>query len=151
MRSARCPEYRDDNALWAQQRRRIDEGEGNATVLIGARAHSSTCNCRFGNDCRARQPIQLALDGTSPVYVLEDLADDPAFTGRLLIGIAPDIYFSGFEYQKNYDRYTRKESPSQRVGKFLSMHLIDLGWPSTILILRCLPCFAASHGPNARV
>ena len=59
------------------------------------------------------------------VTCLEDLAGDPAFTGRLLIGIAPDIYFSGFEYQKNGDRYTRKESPSQRIGQLLSMHLIE--------------------------
>src|ERR1700681_2411530 len=30
------PGFRDDDALWARQRRRIDAGEGNATVLIGA-------------------------------------------------------------------------------------------------------------------
>src|ERR1700689_4918787 len=30
------PGYLDDDALWARQRRRIDDGEGSATVLIGA-------------------------------------------------------------------------------------------------------------------
>src|SRR5258705_11593427 len=30
------PGSRDDAALWARQRSRIDQGEGNATVLVGA-------------------------------------------------------------------------------------------------------------------
>jgi len=34
--SGAVPGIRDDDALWARQRRRIDDGEGNATVLIGA-------------------------------------------------------------------------------------------------------------------
>jgi hypothetical protein len=72
-----------------------------------------------------RRPIQLAVDGTSPLFILEDLADDPLFTGRLLIGIAPDIFFSGFQYRAGLGRYFRKESPSQRVGKILSMHLLE--------------------------
>jgi hypothetical protein len=72
-----------------------------------------------------RRPIQLAVDGTSPLFILEELADDPLFTGRVLIGIAPDIFFSGFEYRAGLGRYFRKESPSQRVGKILSMHLLE--------------------------
>jgi hypothetical protein len=39
--------------------------------------------------------------------------------------VAPDLFFSGYETSKNMARYVRKESPSQRVGKFLSMHLLE--------------------------
>jgi hypothetical protein len=72
-----------------------------------------------------RRPIQLALVGTSPLSVMEDLANDPAFTGRLLVGVAPDLFFTGYETSKHMGRYVRKESPSQRVGKILAMHLIE--------------------------
>jgi hypothetical protein len=119
------PGYGDDDALWAQQRRRIDAGEGNATVLIGASRTFFDVQLPVWERLSGRRPIQLALDGTSPVFALENLADDPSYTGRLLIGIAPDIFFSGFEYRKGLARYFHKESPSQRVGKILSMHLVE--------------------------
>jgi hypothetical protein len=119
------PGYRDDDALWARQRRRIDDGEGNATVLVGASRTFFDVQLSAWERASGHRPIQLALDGTSPLFALEDLANDPSFTGRLLIGIAPDVFFSGFEYRAGLTRYFRKESPSQRVGKILSMHLLE--------------------------
>jgi hypothetical protein len=119
------PGFRDDDALWAQQRRRIDTGAADATVLIGSSRTFFDVQLPVWNRLSGRQPIQLALDGTSPLFALEDLANDPAFAGRLLIGIAPDIFFSGFEFNKGVARYFHKESPSQRVGKILSMHLVE--------------------------
>ncbi len=117
--------YRDDDALWARQRRRIDSGEGGATVLVGSSRTLFDIQLPVWERLSGRRPIQLALDGTSPASFVADLADDPAFTGRLLIGIAPDLFFSGFEYQRSVLPYYRKESPSQRIGKLLSMHLIE--------------------------
>jgi hypothetical protein len=119
------PGFRDDDALWAQQRRRIDEGEGNATVLIGASRTFFDMQLPVWERLSGRRPIQLALDGTSPLFALEDLANDPSYTGRLSIGIAPDIFFSGFQYREGLARYVRKESPSQRIGKIVSMHLVE--------------------------
>jgi hypothetical protein len=119
------PGYRDDEALWAIQRRRIDQHEGDATVLTGASRTFFDVQLPVWERLAGRRPIQLALDGTSPVSVVEDLAEDPHFTGRLLIGIAPDIFFTGFEFESGRMQYTRKESPSQRVGKWLSMHTIE--------------------------
>ena len=63
--------------------------------------------------------------GTSPLFALEDLANDPQFVGRVLVGVAPDIFFSGFEYRKGWLKYLRHQSPSERVGKWLSMHFIE--------------------------
>jgi hypothetical protein len=120
-----APDYRDDDALWAIQRRRIDQGEGDATVLTGASRTFFDVQLPVWEKIAGRRPIQLSLDGTSPVGIVEDLADDPRFTGRLLIGIAPDIFFTGFEFQDGRPRFTRKESPSERVGKWLSMHTIE--------------------------
>lgn len=119
------PGFRDDDALWARERRRIDAGEGNATVLIGASRTFFDVQLPVWQRLSGRRPIQLALDGTSPLFALEDLANDDAFTGRLLLGVAPDIFFSGFEYRAGLARYVRKESPSQRIGKILSMHLLE--------------------------
>ncbi len=119
------PGYRDDEAMWARQRRRIDAGAGDATVLVGSSRTLFDLQLRVWQRLSGRRPIQLAIVGTSPLSVLEDLANDPAFTGRLVIGIAPDIFFSGREYRGTFVRYAAKETPSQRVGKILSMHLVE--------------------------
>jgi hypothetical protein len=111
--------------LWAIQRRRIDAGEGNATVLLGASRLYFDVQLPVWERLAGRRPIQLSFEGTSPLSAVEDLADDPNFTGRLLIGVAPDVFFSGFEYRGNVVRYARKESPSQRVGQWLSMTFIE--------------------------
>jgi hypothetical protein len=111
--------------LWAIQRRRIDAGEGDATILLGASRVFFDIQLPVWERLDGRRPIQLSLEGTSPLREVEDLAADPNFTGRLLIGVAPDLFFSGYEYRAGAIRYTRKESPSQRIGQWLSMHLIE--------------------------
>jgi hypothetical protein len=119
------PGIRDDNALWARQRRLVDAGAGDATVLIGSSRTQFDIQLPVWERLSGRRPIQLALVGTSPLFALEDLAADASFNGRVLVGVAPDIFFSGYEYQTGLIRYFRKESPSQRVSKVLSMHLIE--------------------------
>jgi len=72
-----------------------------------------------------RRPIQLCFEGTSPLVFVEDLAADPLFTGRLIIGIDPQVFFGGRDLHNDAIAYTRKESPSQRIGQWLSMRLIE--------------------------
>jgi len=119
------PGYRNSDGQWAQQRRRIDNGEGGKTVLIGASRVLFDVQLPVWEQLTGERPIQLAMEGTSPVPMLEDLADDPDFTGRLLVGVAPDVFFSGFAYRGDVLPYYRKQGPSQRSGNWLSMHLLE--------------------------
>ena len=121
------PSITNSDALWAIQRRRINHGEGNgATVLIGSSRMLFDLQLPVWQQLSGKRPIQLALEGTSPMFALEDLADDSNFqNGRLLVGVAPDIFFSGFAYRGGVLKYTRKQSPSQRVGQWLSMHFVE--------------------------
>jgi hypothetical protein len=119
------PSYRNSNGAWAQQRQRIDHGEGHKTVLIGSSRVLFDVQLPQWQAITGERPIQLALEGTSPLPILEDLAADPHFTGRLLIGVAPSLFFSGQAYRGDVLLYTRKQSPSQRVGHWLSSHLLE--------------------------
>jgi hypothetical protein len=119
------PGYYNSNSEWAQQRRRIDAGEGGKTVLAGASRILFDVQLDVWEKAAGERPIQLAIEGTSPLPVLEDLAADPNFTGRVLVGVASDIFFSGFAFRGDVLPYFRKESPSQRVGNWLSRHLIE--------------------------
>jgi hypothetical protein len=65
------------------------------------------------------------LEGTGPVPFLENLADDPKFTGRLLVGVTPVLFFSAFDRRVGALKYFRNETLSQRAGQWLSMHFIE--------------------------
>jgi hypothetical protein len=121
------PSIANTDALWATQRRRIDSGEGNgATVVIGSSRLLFDLQLPVWQKLSGRRPIQLAMEGTSPMFALEDLAGDPNFrNGRLLVGVAPDLFFSGFMVRGNLLAYMRKQSPSQRVGQWLSMKFVE--------------------------
>jgi len=115
------PSYRNSEGLWAIQRRRIDNGEGDKTVFTGSSRVFFNTQLDIWEAEAGQRPIQLALEGTTPVGVMESLADDEDFTGTLIVGVAPGLFFSGFEYrQKARERYT-DEMPTQWIGQKLSM------------------------------
>jgi hypothetical protein len=119
------PAIRNSPGLWAMQRRRIDNGEGHETVIVGSSRMLFDVQLPVWEQVGGERPIQLAIEGTSPLPVMEQLADDPDFTGRLVIGVAPDIFFTGFTYLSDkYELYT-KETPSERVAQRLSMTLLE--------------------------
>jgi hypothetical protein len=119
------PGYYNSNAEWAQQRRRIDTGEGNKTVLVGSSRILFDVQLPVWERVTGERPIQLAIEGTSSVPVLEDLADDPNFNGRLIIGVASDLFFTGFAFRGDVIPFYHKESPSQRVGNWVSRTFVE--------------------------
>lgn len=119
------PGIRNSPGLWAIQRRRIDAGEGDALVLTGSSRMLFDTQLHVWERQAGQRPIQLAIEGTSPAPVLEQLADDPDFTGDVVVGVAPDLFFTGFEYVKSKYELYPKETPSQRAGQWLSMRLIE--------------------------
>jgi hypothetical protein len=119
------PGYRDDAALWARERRRVDTAVPGTTVLLGSSRSFFDVQLPVWQHLGGRRPIQLSLVGTSPLFALEDFAANEAFHGQLLVDVAPDLFFTGFESRAEFGPYWRKESPSQRVGKWLSMTFVE--------------------------
>ncbi len=119
------PGYRNSEGLWAMQRRRIDQGEGGALVLLGSSRVLFDVQLPVWERMTGERPIQLALEGTSPLTALEDLAADEDFRGRVLVGVTPGLFFSGFEYRAQVLAHYQDQSPAQRSGQWLSMHLLE--------------------------
>ena len=115
------PDYRNSDGQWAEQRRQIHNAAGDGWVFTGSSRVLFNMQLSVWQRLDGRRPIQLALEGTSPVAVLEGLADDDDFSGKLIVGVAPGLFFSGYEYRRPaIDRYDQ-ESPTQWVGNKLSM------------------------------
>ncbi|HEY0503219.1 MAG TPA: hypothetical protein VGD42_06955, partial [Lysobacter sp.] len=148
---------RNSNGHWAQERSRINHGEGDATVLTGSSRVLFDVQLPVWEERAGERPIQLALEGTSPVPVLEDLAADPDFTGRLLVGVAPDLFFSGFAYRGAAIPYYHQQGPSQRSGHWLSQHLLEPYFAfyepdfalATVVKRQAWPARAGVHGRTA--
>ena len=119
------PGYRNSDGAWAEQRRRINEGEGGKTVLIGSSRMLFDLQLPEWERATGERPIQLALEGTSAVPALEDLAADPNFTGRLVVDVTPGLFFSGFAYRGEAISRYHKQGPSQRSGHWLSKRLLE--------------------------
>jgi hypothetical protein len=119
------PGIANSSGLWAMQRRRIDAGEGDATVIVASSRPFFDIQLPVWERLAGRRPIQLAFEGTSPLRFVEDLAADPHFTGRLIVGVDPQVFFQGGRLHVEALAFARKESPSQRIGQWLSMRLIE--------------------------
>lgn len=119
------PGYRNSDGQWAEQRRRIDGDDGHATVLLGASRVLFDIDLDTWERVAGERPIQLAVEGTTPLPMLEDLADDPDFSGRVLVGVAPDVFFSGFAYRGEIRDYYQNQTPSQRFADWLSMSVLE--------------------------
>ncbi len=119
------PGYRNSDGLWTIQRRRINDGEGDAFVVIGSSRLKFDVQLDVWERASGVRPIQLALEGTSAMPVLEDLADDPDFTGTLMVDVTPGLFFSGMAIRGNVVEYVERETPSQRASQWLSMHVLE--------------------------
>ena len=119
------PGYRNSDGQWAIQRRRLDHGEGGKTIITGSSRMLFDVQLPVWERVTGERPIQLALEGTTPLPVLENLADDPDVTGRILVGVAPDLFFNGFESRRKAIARYRDETPSQRAGEWLSMTFVE--------------------------
>ena len=114
------PAYRNSEGQWAEQRRRINNGAGDGWVFSGSSRTMSNMQLHVWERLDKRRPVQLALEGTAPVAVIESLADDEDFTGKLIVGVAPGLFFSGYEGRREaIDRY-QTESPTQWFGHKVS-------------------------------
>jgi hypothetical protein len=119
------PGYRNSDSAWSEQRRRVSNGEGAKPVIAGSSRVLFDVQLPVWEQMTGERPIQLALEGTAPQRTLESLAADSAFTGKLLIGISPDLFFSGYMNRAAAYDYYRDEGPGQRVGHWLSQRLVE--------------------------
>ena len=115
------PSYRNSDGLWAEQRRRISTDAGTGWVFTGSSRVLFNMQLAVWERLDGRRPLQLALEGTAAVGVLEGLADDEDFTGKVIVGVAPGLFFSGYEYRREAMDHYQNESPTQWFGQRVSL------------------------------
>ncbi|GMG86731.1 hypothetical protein [Biformimicrobium ophioploci] len=114
------PSYRNSDELWSKERRRINEGDGHLPVIAGSSRVLFNIDLDTWERLTGERPIQLGLEGTSPVSMVEGLANDPDFTGDLLIGVSPVPLFGGLDTRGKAVMGYKRTSYSARAGQWLS-------------------------------
>ena len=121
-----APTLNDTSDLWASRRVVVDQ-EPDRTVVIGASRTLFDFDMDVYEQALGERPLQLATVGTNPGPYLKDLADHPDFSGTVIVGVVPGLFFAPggppiSKPQGNLKRY-RGWSPTQQVGHHLAVFL----------------------------
>ena len=128
----------DDAGLWALVRRGASTGERSTVVLAGSSRLQLGINTAEFARAGGRKPLQLAVFGSSPLPILEDLAEDPLFRGMVICEVTLKFLFDGDE-DKPHERRARDYiarhrrsvlSPAARVEQNLVV------WLTSCLVFR---------------
>ena len=76
----------DSDALWLKQRARASELGERALILVGASRMQLDLDLDVLTEKSGFIPVQLAVDGSSFMPILDELSQDPSITGTLLVG-----------------------------------------------------------------
>lgn len=90
------PAVRDDDAQWSHWRGRASVAAGpRPLALVGSsRVQTGVAAEVLARRFPGRLVVPLAINGSSPLPVLRDLAEDPSFRGDVLCELLPHTYFT---------------------------------------------------------
>ena len=84
--------YDDGGSLWSDKRKLVYEPSDKATVFIGSSRIKYDLDIPTWQNITGDHAIQLANVGSSPRLILDNLAEDKNFKGKLVIDL-PNFYF----------------------------------------------------------
>ena len=121
------PTYNDDKALWANKRSEAYKDKNEATVFIGSSRIKFDLDILTWQQITGEDAVQLSLVGTSPLLLLEDLANDEKFTGKLIIDVTEPLFFSknpGFHKSaKEATAYYKGQTLAEKMSSALNLKL----------------------------
>lgn len=79
------PNVRDTAELWSSQRVKASQLSDDAIVLIGKSRIQLNIDLIELEKLTEKSPVQLAIDGSSFLEILEDIANDPQIKGTILL------------------------------------------------------------------
>jgi len=88
------PTLNDEKALWAIKRSKVEKATKEDLVVLGSSRAYFDIQLDEWESVTGKKPIQLASTGSSPLPTFHDIVNNSNFTGTVLIGITPGLFFS---------------------------------------------------------
>jgi len=123
------PTVEDDWGLWATIRRQANHQPGGTVAMIGASRIQLGLQPDVFSLATGIRPLMLAIDGNSPLPVLENLAADPEFSGLVICGLLPQWLAEEKPTSRRATKWIRKykrQKWSERIETRLSTRLQQL-------------------------
>ncbi len=121
-------DYDDAGALWSNKRAMVYEPSDKATVFIGSSRNKFDLDIATWQKLTGNHAIQLAKEGSSPLPVLDNLANDEKFKGRLVVDVTEILFFSeappNLAQPRSCIEYYKNETPAQ-LFSFKVNHLLE--------------------------
>ena len=126
--------YDDEAELWSDKRARVYEPSQKTTVFIGSSRIKYDLDMETWKKITGKDAIQLAIEGNSPLTILEDLGNDQNFKGNLVID-ATELLFFTFAPQFNakpeanisyYHKQTYAQKASFQLNRLLESQFVFL-------------------------
>ena len=120
--------YDDGSELWSNKRAKVYAPSDEATVFIGSSRNKFDLDIDTWRSVTGEDAIQLAFEGASPLPILDDLAADPKFKGKLMIDVTEGLFFglSSFNRGRVIDgiKYYKEQTPAQKFS-FKVNHILE--------------------------
>ena len=97
------PSLSDSQELWSYHRKRASDLGSKAFILVGASRIQLGLDLDEIRKFTNLEPVQLAIDGTTPIPVLESLADDPRINGTIILSITENLIQPDYFQDKSYE------------------------------------------------
>ena len=121
-------DYDDGPELWSDKRAMVYEPIDRETVFIGSSRNKYDIDIDTWKSITGEYAIQLSVEGNSPLPVLDDLADDENFKGKLIVDVTERLFFStlgnNIDEPAEYVAYYKKQTPAQHFS-FLVNHFLE--------------------------
>jgi len=114
--------YDDGPPLWSDKRAMVYEDKDKTIVFTGSSRMKYDLDIPSWNKNTNCHAVQLAIEGSSPRPVLEDLANDPNFKGRLIVDATEGLFFSkgGGRRPNENIKYYHDRTPAQQASFMLN-------------------------------
>lgn len=127
-------DYDDGGPLWSDKRAMVYEPSEKAIVFIGSSRIKYDLDQATWKSLTNVNAIQLAMEGSCPRPVLEDLANDINFKGKLVIDVTEILFFSiappNLKTPMTNVKYFHDRTPAQRasfeINKLLESQFVFL-------------------------
>ncbi len=120
-------DFDDGPELWSDKRAMVYEPIDKATVFIGASRNKYDIDINTWEAITADHAIQLAIEGNSPLPVLDDLAADKNFNGKVIVDVTERLFFTSrpnsINEPKDHVLHYKNRTPAQRFS-FLVNHFL---------------------------
>lgn len=118
----------DDRYLWAAHRAKVEHATDNDIVILGSSRTGFNFNTHIWEETQGIKPINLSANGKPPGPMFEDIVENTDFSGTIVLGITPLMWFGSSDNQRWRDAkiwvdHYHNQTYAQKLGFWLSKPL----------------------------